>query len=103
MRVGVPYPQAAIGVVRAELPPQSARWLAFGNQLVDGAECQRLGVFDEVLEPAAVLPRALELGADLASFPRETYLRTKRELRADALEQMRRAAAEDPLRARWVS
>ena len=103
VRVGVPYPQAAIAVVRAELPPQSARWLAFGNQLVDGAECHRLGVFDEVLEPAAVLPRALELGADLASFPRETFLRTKRELRQDALEAMRSAAAEDPLRARWVS
>lgn len=103
VRVGVPYPQAAIGVVRAELPPQSARWLAFGNQLVGGGECHRLGVFDEVLEPAAVLPRALELARELASFPRDTYLRTKRELREDTLEKLRRAAAKDPLRERWVA
>jgi enoyl-CoA hydratase len=103
VRVGVPYPQAAIGVVRAELAPPAARSLAFGNQLVDGAECLRLGVFDEVLEPDAVLPRAIELAAELASFPRETYLRTKRDLRSATLELLRGAAADDPLRERWVS
>jgi enoyl-CoA hydratase/carnithine racemase len=103
VRVGVPYPQAALAVVRAELSAQAARWLAFGNQLVGADECHRLGVFDEVLEPAAVQPRALALGAELASFPRDTYLRTKRELRREALEQMRSAAADDPLRERWVS
>src|SRR5262249_33958240 len=35
VKVGVPYPQAAIGVVRAELAPHAARVLAFGNELVD--------------------------------------------------------------------
>jgi enoyl-CoA hydratase len=34
IKVGVPYPQAAIGVIRAELAPHAARLLAFGNQLV---------------------------------------------------------------------
>jgi enoyl-CoA hydratase len=103
VRVGVPYPQAAIGVVRAELAPGAARALAFGNQLVDGAECLRLGVFDEVLEPHAVLARARELAADLAALPRETYLRTKHELRGATLELLRAAAATDPLRERWVA
>jgi enoyl-CoA hydratase len=97
IRVGVPFPQAAIGLVRAEMPPHAARVLAFGNQLVEGSECQRLGVFDEVLEPGAVLPRATELAHELAAFPQDTYALTKRELRGDTLARLRAAAANDPL------
>jgi enoyl-CoA hydratase len=103
VKVGVPYPQAAIGVVRAELAPHAARVLAFGNQLVDAAECVRLGVFDEALEPAAVLPRALELAGTLAGFPADTYARTKHDLRAATIERLRNASADDPLLASWVS
>jgi enoyl-CoA hydratase len=89
--------------VRAEMPPHAARQLALGNALVDGAECVRLGVFDEALEPGAVLPRALELARTLAEFPAETYARTKQELRGETIELLRGRAAEDPLLASWVS
>jgi enoyl-CoA hydratase len=102
VKVGVPYPQAAIGVVAAELAPHVARVLALGNELIDAAECLRLGVFDEVVEPDEVIPRALELAADLAAFPREVYARTKRELRGATTTRLRTAAAHDPLHARWV-
>ncbi len=103
VKVGVPYPQAAIGVVRAELAPGAVRVLALGNALVDATECVRLGAFDEALEPDAVLPRALELARTLAGFPAEVYARTKRELRGATIEQLRRSAAEDPLLGSWVS
>ncbi len=103
VKVGVPYPQAALGVVRAELAPHAARRLAFGNELLDAAECVRLGVFDEALEPEAVLPRAIELAGTLASFPAEVYARTKSDFRVASTERLRRAAAEDPLLASWVS
>jgi enoyl-CoA hydratase len=102
VKVGVPYPQAAIGVVAAELAPHAARVLALGNELIDAAECVRLGVFDEVLDPDAVLPRALELAARLAAFPPDTYARTKRELRGANAERLRAAAAEDPLLTHWI-
>jgi enoyl-CoA hydratase len=102
VKVAVPYPQAAIGVVAAELAPHAARVLALGNELIDGDECLRLGVFDEILPPDAVLPRALELAAGLAAFPADVYARTKGELRGATIERLRGAAAEDPLLARWV-
>jgi enoyl-CoA hydratase len=102
IKVGVPYPQAAIGVVRAELAPNAARQLALGNALIDAAECVRLGVFDEALEAHAVLPRALELAQTLMGFPADTYARTKQELRGETIERLRRCAAEDPLLATWV-
>jgi enoyl-CoA hydratase len=103
IKVGVPYPQAAIGVVRAELSPPSARKLALGSELTDAASCLELGVFDEVLPAASVLPRALSLGAELAAFPTDVYARTKQDLRGAALVAMREAAEEDPLLAAWVS
>ena len=102
VKVGVPYPQAAIGVVRQELSPQAARVLAFGNELHSAQACRDFGAFDEILPPAEVLPRALELAAQLAAMPGDVYARTKRGLRGAALDAMRAAAAEDPLLDRWV-
>lgn len=102
VQVGVPYPQAAIGVVRAELSPQAARLLALGSELTDAAECERLGVFDEVHDAEDVLPRALHIAARLAKLPPEVYARTKRDLRDPALAQMRAAVEDDPLLAAWV-
>ena len=97
VKVGIDYPQAAIGVVRAELAPHAARRLALGSELLGASECLHLGVFDELAEPDDVLPRALELATSLAAFPREIYARTKRELRAATATRLRAAAAEDPL------
>ncbi len=97
IKVGVPYPQAAIAVVRAELAPHAARRLAFGNALFDGEECLALGVFDELAEAGGVLPRALELARGLAAFEPDAYWRTKNDIRGAALEAMAAAAADDPL------
>src|SRR3954468_11766759 len=102
VKVGVPYPQAAIGVVRAELSPSAARILALGNRLVDAAECVRLGVFDEAVAPTVVVSRALEVAAELAAFPPDVYARTKHDLRGATIDRLRAAAGQDPLLARWV-
>lgn len=102
VKVGVPYPQAALGVVQAELAPHAARMLAFGNQLYDAQTCLRLGVFDEILDPPEVFPRALELARELAAMPADVYTRTKRDLRGPTIERLRTAAAADPLLAQWV-
>jgi enoyl-CoA hydratase len=102
VKVGVPYPQAAIGVVRAELPPHAARLMALGNQLVDAETCVRLGAFDEVHAPDDVVPRALEVAQELAAFPAGVYARTKAELRGATITRLRQAVADDPLLSRWV-
>jgi enoyl-CoA hydratase len=102
VKVGVPYPQAAIGVVQAELPPPAVRRLAFGNELHDAQACLELGVFDEVVEPEAVIPRAQEIARELAALPAEVYARTKGDLRSATIQRLRAAAADDPLLARWV-
>jgi enoyl-CoA hydratase len=102
VKVGVPYPQAAIGVVRAELTAAAARVLVLGNRLVDAAECVRLGAFDEAVAPDAVVDRALEVAQELAALPGEVYAQTKAELRGATLADLRAAAQADPLLTRWV-
>ena len=67
-------PQAAIGVVRAELSPHAARVLAFGNALHDARDvppARRLR--RGAARPRHVLPRALELARELAAMPAEVY------------------------------
>jgi enoyl-CoA hydratase len=102
IKVGVPYPQGAIGVVRAELTASAARVLVLGNRLVDAAECVRLGAFDEALAPDAVLDRAFEVAHELVALPADVYARTKAELRATTLQALRSAAETDPLLTAWV-
>jgi enoyl-CoA hydratase len=97
IKVGVPYPQAAIRVVAAELAPHAARRLALGNELTDSSECLRLGVFDELVEPSQVVGRAIAIAGELAAMPADVYARTKLDLRRDALAAMREAAEADPL------
>ncbi|MEA2419413.1 MAG: enoyl-CoA hydratase [Thermoleophilaceae bacterium] len=102
IKVGVPYPQGAIGVVRAELPAPAARMLVLGNRLVDAAECVRLGAFDEAVAPDAVIDRAVEVARELAALPADVYARTKAELRAATVAELRAAAATDPLLEAWT-
>ena len=102
VKVGVPYPQAAIGVVRAELTPSAARVLALGNRLVDAGECVRLGAFDEAVAPGTVLDRAVAVARELSDLPSGVYARTKEELRGATLASLRDAARRDPLREAWL-
>ena len=103
VKVGVPYPQAALGVVRAELAAHATRRLVLRNHLIDAGECVGLGVFDEALDGAQVEARALEVAREMVAFPGAVYAQTKRALREMELERMRAAADADPLLEAWVS
>jgi enoyl-CoA hydratase len=102
IKVGVPYPQAAIGVVRAELPSHAARRLVLSNELIDGTEALRLGLFDEVLAPDAVLERAVEVATEMSALPAGVYAATKHELRSQSLGAIRAAVESEPLLESWL-
>jgi enoyl-CoA hydratase len=104
VRAGIPYPRAAIAIVRAELDSPAARRLVLGGELVGAQEALALGLVDEVCDDADLLPRALALAADRASLPREAYARIKRQLRGDtiALAQASLEDGEDPVSGGWL-
>jgi enoyl-CoA hydratase len=106
LRAGLPYPIAAISVVRAELSPAAARRLVLGASLVEPDEALALGVVDELRPVAEVLPRAIDVATEFAALPQATYSIVKRQLRGPAIDALERAlssAAGDPAMAAWVS
>jgi enoyl-CoA hydratase len=105
LRAGIPYPAAAIAVVRAELSASTARRLALGAELFTPEEALELGVVDELCAREQVVPRALEVATGLAGLPRATYGVVKRQLRAPAIEALDRVlsgGAGDPVLGGWI-
>ena len=104
VRAGIPYPGAAIAIVRAELDPPAARRLVLGGELVGAREALALGLVDEVCDEAELLPRALELAADRAALPRQAYAHVKHQLRGDTIALARASLedGQDPLGGGWL-
>ncbi len=88
LRAGIPYPAVAMRAVRAELDPGVARRLVLRAELLEAPAALAAGLFDELAAPAEVIPRALAVAGDLASFPRGAYSTIKRQLRGETIEAM---------------
>jgi enoyl-CoA hydratase len=100
--VAVPYPVAAAAVVRAELTAAAARRAVLDAELVGADEALALGFFDELGEPDAVLPRALEVAGARAKLDSRAYALAKDQLRRATLDLIERDAPGDPLLADWT-
>jgi enoyl-CoA hydratase len=101
-RVGIPYPAAAIGVVKAELAAGTARRLVLGAELIDSRLALEGGVVDELAPAERVLARALAVAHELAELPTQTFAAVKRQLRGAAVDAIRAAVEEDPMAAGWL-
>jgi enoyl-CoA hydratase len=82
VNVGVPYPPAAIAIVRSELSPPVARRYALGGELVDAARGVEEGLFDVQVDDEALLERALAAARELVALAGPAYAHTKRSLRS---------------------
>src|SRR5207244_4824491 len=89
LRAGIPYPAVAMLAVRAELAPPIARRLVLRAELAGARAMLDAGVFDELAEPAEVVPRALAVAEELSALPRGAYATIKRQLRGHTLDAMR--------------
>ena len=82
VKVGIPYPSAAMEVVQAELVAPVVRRLVVRGELFDAKTALALDIFDEVVADDAVVDRALAVAAELASLPPRTFEAVKARLRA---------------------
>ncbi len=103
-RAGIPFPAAAMTILRAELAPDAARRLTLFARNVDPPTALAYGAVDELVPAARVLERALAVARDMAAVPRETYARIKRQLRADVMARLEEivGGGGDPLLAAWL-
>jgi enoyl-CoA hydratase len=93
--VGVPFPAAALEVVRFALPPDKVQSLINTGRTLSAQEALAAGLVDEVVAPEALQARAQELARQLALIPPPAYRLTKQALRAPALERIEKAAETD--------
>jgi enoyl-CoA hydratase len=90
--VGVPFPAAALEIVRFAVPPDRVQSLIYTGRTLAPREALAGGLVDEVVASDALLTRAGEVARQLASIPPVVYRLTKESLRADALARIDRAA-----------
>jgi enoyl-CoA hydratase len=86
--VGVPFPTAALEIVRFAVRREKLQSLIYTGQTLSAMNALGAGLVDEVIAPGALLIRAQELAQQLALIPPQVYSLTKQSLRAEALERM---------------
>jgi enoyl-CoA hydratase len=93
--VGVPFPSLPIEIMAARVPAAALRRLVLTGRTVKAAEACELGLADEAIEPAALIPRAREMAEQLALIPEASFALTKRAFTDPLLDRVRAAADRD--------
>ncbi|MDB4948937.1 MAG: Enoyl-CoA hydratase/isomerase [Gemmatimonadetes bacterium] len=88
LAVGVPFPAAALEIVRFAVPRSRVQTLVYTARTLAPREALEWGLVDEVVERGALEARAHEVALQLASVPPQVFLLTKRALRREAVERM---------------
>ena len=104
LQVGVPFPPIALEIMRSATPPQHFRTIVYRAGTHEPAAALALGLIDEVVEPEALLDRALATAERLASVPADTFAITKREIRRPAMDRIRSLAqtTAQEVQAQWL-
>ena len=88
LAVGVPYPLAALEVVRHAVAPERFEEVVFGAGLYPPDEARAIGFVSEVVPAGDVLARAVEVAEKLGRVPAATYELIKGAVRRPALERI---------------
>ena len=89
LQVGVPFPPIALEIMRFATPRQHFQSIVYRADTHQPPAALGLGLLDEVVEPDALLDRALAAAERLASVHRASFAITKREIRRPAMERIR--------------
>lgn len=90
--VGVPFPAAALEIVRFAVPGDKLQSLIYTGRTLPARQAVGVGLVDEVVAPDALPARAQEVARQLAEILPPVYRLTKQSLRAEALGRMDGAA-----------
>jgi len=105
VRVGVPYPIAAMEAAASELPRQAGRnMIMFGRDIGPQAALD-WGVVDQLVPAGELQGEAMNKARELAEIPRNTYTKVKRQYRQTSIERIEAVIAKenDPLREGWLT
>jgi enoyl-CoA hydratase len=92
LSVGVPFPTAALEILRYAVPSVALQRLIFSGRVCPADEGLEVGLVDEVVGDDLLIARALEVAAKLAAVPGRSFEVAKRMLRRPTLERIRELA-----------
>jgi enoyl-CoA hydratase len=95
LRVGVPFPTAALEMVRFVVPPHRVQEVVYGGATYLPDAALELGLVDELADAAALLARARAVALQMAELPRDAFALTKQQLRAPVLQRIAAGADHD--------
>jgi enoyl-CoA hydratase len=79
--VGVPFPLAALEILRCAYGTAPLPGLTYSGEVHGGADALARGLADELAPPAEVLERAVAVATRLGSLPAEPFAHTKAQIR----------------------
>ena len=101
--VGVPFPTAAMEVMRNAVAPQYFEEAIFTGATYAPPEALGRGLVNEIVEPEALLERAVAAAKALAALPAGAFAITKKQTRQLALERIERDAWAGEIERIWAS
>ena len=93
LRVGVPFPAAAVEILRFATGGRGAQALAYVGGTMTAHEALAASLVDEVVPANALNHRAQALATTLGAIPRASFRLTKRALRGPHIEALQRHGA----------
>jgi len=101
--VGVPFPPVAMEIMRCAIASQF-----FAEAILSGAtytplEAVARGFIHEVIEPHALLERAVAAATSLAALPPTAFALSKRQIHAPALERMQSPDLDAAIEQIWTA
>ena len=93
LRVGVPFPAAALEIMRFVVDGAALQQLVYGGATLEPEAAKEQGLVDEVVAPEALVERALVVARQLAAVPPDAFRSTKALMRAPAVDRIEARAA----------
>lgn len=98
--IGLAFPRGAFEIARLALTNRQLRWTLLEAALFDANRALELGIVDEIVAPAELQPRCVELAKRLGANGHLAYAHTKRRIQAEAVA---RSLEQRPEEAREVA
>jgi enoyl-CoA hydratase len=101
--VGVPFPPVAMEIMRAATALQYLEDALFGGATYAPAEAVARGLVHEVVDPQALIDRAVAAAKSLAALSPPAFALTKRQTRGPALERIAGADVDAAVAQIWAA
>jgi enoyl-CoA hydratase/carnithine racemase len=103
LSVGVPFPTAAIEIVRHAAGPAASR-LVLTAELLGPAQAQTIGLIQDIVEPGVLVDSVIQQAQQLAQIPAGVFSFSKRQLQQPARDRIAARSGDDAdVLATWSS